>query len=306
MKSVLSLLVWIIISTIVIVTLGILSPTIWIIFHMNSKDESSENHLKGSYLQAKTVRYEGERWATGHNDFEPYYEEQISISGRKVDPEELKKIINKTSPNLIHDAHILEVYEIATDELLLKVSTGHVDGNIHKIVIVSIKATATANTWHIYKFNRHLAPNYHSISQSVIPGWVQIDDRSSPQWLHLLDKNSLRAYSFYGRIVNVDYPYVVLGDYPDEYNTEDPKTTDTVFKVVNMQNGKTESELKFSNDCYVFPQAATDVWDAESLTNAWAKYFTFDRKTIVVKFKKQYLRIFRKPSADSSSHCAVD
>ena len=172
MKSVLSLLVWIIISTVVIVTLGILSPTIWILFNMNNKDESSENHLKGHYLQAKTVRYEGERWATGHNDFEPYYEEQISISGRKIDLGELKKIINNISPDLIYDAHILEVYEIATDELLLKISTGHVDGNIHQIVIIKIKVTATANTWQIYSFNRYLDPNYHSIFQSVIPGWI--------------------------------------------------------------------------------------------------------------------------------------
>jgi hypothetical protein len=310
MKSVLSLLAWVIIATIIIVTLGMLSPTIWMVYHMyrmGEKEKSPEIHLTGHYLQAQTVLYEGAKWAKDHNDFEPYYEDQILISGKRVDPDELKAIINKTAPDLISDAHILEVYEIAPDELLLKVSTGHVDGNIHQIVIIRIKATAaTATSWHIYNFSRDLAPTLRSISQSVIPGWVQIDDRSSSRWLHLVDINSSRAYSFHGRIVNVDYPYVVLSDYPDEYNTEESNTTDTVFKVVNMQNGKTESELKFFNDCYVFPKTVTDAWDAESLTNSWKKYFSFDRNKIAVTFKKQYRRTFRNPAAHSSSHCAVD
>lgn len=310
MREVSSLLIWIIVTTIIIVTLGMLSPTIWMVFSMymadGRKDESKDIHLTGLYLQAQTVRYEGARWAVDNNDFNPSYEDEISISGKKIDLEELKKIINKTEPNLIFDAHILEVYEIAPDELLLKVSTGYINGNNHQFVIIRLKVTATANTWKIYKFNRHLDSFPHSISQSIIPGWVQIDDRLSPQWLHLVDTNSSRAYSFYGWVMNVDYPYVVLGDYPVEDNTEESKTTDTVFKVVNMQNGKTESELKLPYVCYVFPQSVTNMWDARSLTNSWAKYFNFDRNSVAVTFQKQYRRTFRNPATYSSSHCAVD
>jgi len=306
MNSFIKFSLWVTISTFLLVSLFILAPTIFIALSLKPPSHEPQIiNLSGSNIQAEQV-YLGEAiWYSGPDNFSPYYEHRLTILGKKIDNNELKLIINNITPNLVHEAHIHDLYEIAPDEILMKVSTGKVSGNIHKMVVVRAKASATGTVWKVYNFERDLDEYPFSIAESKIPGWVEIADRFGPLWIHLIDKNTLLSYSFHGRIVKVDYPYVILSDYKNEYKvSHEPTEPIVIFKVVNMHSGRTESELTLSNKCYSLSEPDSDVWDVDSLNNAWDKYFIFDRKKLSVKFRKQNQLSLMNAAARSSSLCA--
>jgi hypothetical protein len=232
----------------------------------------------GQHVQVKKIDVSTPGWNAGR-DWHSEYE--ITIAGKNVDKDELKNIFHKGYKNSNSAPDIDLVYEIAPDDVLFTLSNSG-DSNRPQTVIARAKYSDSGDYWHVMSYEENLCLYPGCIFESKIPGWIEIQGTTSGNgFTHLIDKHSLRAISFAGKVVKIDHPYVVVYDMrtTNKYeNGQEFPEENLVLQVMNMQSGQIESELKLPKACFALPAR---------LDNVWNEFFIFDREKKVVELKKE-------------------